>query len=209
MNPFLYPKTQHRRTLSPRTFSYYSSYKPVLREEFRFQCVYCRLPDGVKGQDNFGVDHYRPRSLFPELTTTYSNLFYACNACNRRKGDYWPSSDELRAARFIPNPCDCIMFQHLRYRSARVEAHSAAGEHTEKRLMLNDDDSVKYREFLLGLIALAEEKARSVRETLSRLERKSSKTPEQSEDLQKETQSCIRQLEEIERYLALLTGGDS
>jgi hypothetical protein len=90
-----------------------------------------------------------------------------------------------------------------------VEAHSAAGEHTGKRLMLNDDDSLKYREFLLGLIALAEEKARSVRETLSRLERKSSNTPEQSEDLQKETQSCIRQLEEIERYLALLTGGDS
>jgi hypothetical protein len=73
--------------------------------------------------------------------------------------------------------------------------------------MLNDDDSVKYREFLLGLIALTEEKGRSVRETLSQLERKSSKNPEQSVDLQKETQSCVEQLEEIERCLAFLTGG--
>jgi hypothetical protein len=87
-----------------------------------------------------------------------------------------------------------------------VEAHSPAGEHAEKRLMLNDDDSVRYREFLLGLIALAEEKRRSVRETLSRLEREASINREQSEDLQKETQSCAKQLEEIERYLALLTG---
>jgi hypothetical protein len=204
LNPFIYPKTHHRRTLNPHTVA---SYKAILRAEFGFQCVYCRLPDGVKGQDSFGVDHYRPRSLFPELRTTYSNLFYACNACNRRKGDYWPSSDELRARRFIPNPCDHIMFEHLRYRGARVEPHSPAGEHSEKRLMLNDDESVQYREFVFGLIAMSEEKKRSVSETISRIERKLSNAPEQEEVLQRERQSCVAQLDEIDSFLARLTDG--
>jgi hypothetical protein len=206
LNPFIYPKTQHRRTLTPQTVA---SYKAILRVEFGFQCVYCRLPDGVKGQDNFGVDHYRPRSLFPELRTAYSNLFYACNACNRRKKDYWPSAGELRASRFIPNPCDHIMFQHLRYRGARVEPHSPAGEHADKRLMFNDDESVKYRIFVLGLIAIAEEKERSVTETMSRIERKLSNAPEQSEELQRERQSCVAELAEIQSYLARLGAGGS
>jgi hypothetical protein len=150
VNPFIYPKSQHRRKLTAHSVA---SYKAVLRLEFAFQCVYCRLPDGVKGQDNFGVDHYRPRSLFPALARTYSNLFYACNACNSRKKDFWPSSKERRDGRFIPNPCDHVMFQHLRYKGARVEPHSPAGEHTKNLLMLNDEESLQYREFVLSIVA--------------------------------------------------------
>jgi len=75
--------------------------------------------------------------------------------------------------------------------------------------MFNDDESVQYREFVLGLIAMLEEKGRSVSETVSRIERKLSNVPEQSEELQREWQSCISQLDEIESFLARLTAGGS
>jgi len=203
LNPFIYPKTVHVRKLAPSTVS---SQKSILRAEFFSQCVYCRLPDGIKGQDNFGIDHYRPRSLFPDLKNTYSNLFYACNACNRRKKDYWPSSAAIAAGRFIPNPCDHVMYQHLRYRRARVEPHTAAGEEADKRLMLNDDVSIQFREFLLGLIAMAEEKKRSVTETFSRIERQLTAGTEELQ-LQQEKETCMSQLKEIEFMLARLTSG--
>ena len=38
------------------------------------------------------------------------------------------------------------MFDHLRYQRGEVVAHSRAGEHTIKRLDLNPEDAVMYRE---------------------------------------------------------------
>ena len=73
--------------------------------------------------------------------------------------------------------------------------------------MLNDDESVQYREFVLGLIAMSEEKRRSVSETISRIERKLLNAPEQSEELQSERQSCVAQLDEIDSFFARLTAG--
>jgi HNH endonuclease len=166
LNPFLYPQSRYRRKLHPPSYSAYSRYKPFLKQEFTSQCVYCRLPDGLKGEDSFSVDHYRPQSKFPELVTTYANLFYACNGCNRRKGVFWPTDVQWQARQFIPNPCDHVMFDHLRYRSTRVEARSPAGELAERVLMLNDEHSVEYRELVLGVIAALEEKKRRVQETL-------------------------------------------
>src|SRR6185436_7481648 len=40
------------------------------------KCVYCRIADGFKGYEGFGVDHYLPRSKFPDLVVAWSNLFY-------------------------------------------------------------------------------------------------------------------------------------
>ena len=204
VNPFLYPKAPHYRALTPTTVA---SQKPTLRLEFGFKCVYCRLPEGIKGQDNFGIDHYRPRSLYPELKNTYSNLFYACNACNRRKKNYWPSAEDTVAGRFIPNPCDHVMFQHLRYRGPRVEPHSPAGHEADKRLMFNDDESVQYREFVLGVIAMSEDKKRVLAETLVLIQRKSVENSAQAQQLLEEKQSCVEKIKEIDAILARLTAG--
>lgn len=113
LNPFRYPQSRYRRKLNPPPYANYTRYKPFLKQEFTSQCVYCRLPDGLKGEDGFSVDHYRPQSKFPELVTTYGNLFYACRCCNRRKGAFWPADAQWRAKQFIPNPCDHVMFEHL------------------------------------------------------------------------------------------------
>ena len=95
---------------------------------------------------NFGVDHYRPQVLFPELATTYSNLFYCCNPCNSRKGAHWPTIPQ-EPKQMIPNPCDHVMFEHLSFErdTGRVIAKSDRGEFTKALLDLNSPESLQVR----------------------------------------------------------------
>jgi len=94
MSLFAYPAHRHVRSQAPGPFQAYTQYKPFLRLEFERRCVYCRLPDGLRGWEAFGVDHYKPFRRFPWLASVYANLFYSCNVCNQRKGVRWPTAEE-------------------------------------------------------------------------------------------------------------------
>jgi hypothetical protein len=59
------------------------------------------------------------------------------------------------------------------------------------------------------MIAISEEKKRSVSETLIRIDAKLSTNPDSPEDLQRERKMCLERLKEIDDYLARLTGGGS
>jgi 5-methylcytosine-specific restriction endonuclease McrA len=157
VNPFIFPKNRHVRIEEPGAFSDYRKYKPFLQKEFSRKCVYCKMPDSMRGSNSFGVDHYRPKSKFPALRTVYANLFYCCNACNSRKGNFWPK-EELEAERFIPNPCDYQMANHVRFKRAQVHARSSAGEFMLEFLDLNDIEFVSFRETTLTAIDACESK---------------------------------------------------
>lgn len=144
-NPFTYPKSKHTRTLFPPQYNNYRQYKPTLQQEFHHQCVYCRTIDKVRGYDNFGVDHYRPQKSFPSLTTEYLNLFYSCNRCNNRKRAFWPSPAQMKDGLFVPNPCEHVMFDHLRYQGGAVVSKSRAGDWSIDLLDLNDPSEVTHR----------------------------------------------------------------
>lgn len=153
MHPvFAYPKSKHQRSQIPPTYRDYKRFKPHLREEFDGRCVYCRAIDRIKGQETFGVDHYRPKSLFPDLACEYLNLFYCCNRCNSLKRSFWPNVKRIGLEEFIPNPCEHVMFSHLRYIQGEVTAVSAAGDMTLELLDLNDPDAVNFRGALIKLI---------------------------------------------------------
>jgi HNH endonuclease len=166
MIPFGYPDSTHIRTLSPGHFRSYRRYKPFLRVEFMRRCVYCRMPDGPKGEDSFGVDHYRPVSRFRELRSEYTNLFYSCNPCNRRKGNFWPTETQWQEGVFLPNPCDYAMSQHLQFRGCRVEPLSRAGELAVEMLMLNAEEILHYREFVVRSIKRCLERAGVISQTI-------------------------------------------
>lgn len=206
VNPFRYPQSKHRRRQNPPSYAPYRRYKPILKQEFASQCVYCRLPDGTKGDDTFGVDHYCPQSKFPELATTYTNLFYACNCCNRRKGAFWPTDAQWHARQFIPNPCDEVMFAHLQYHAARVDTKSPAGQMAEQLLMLNDEYSVEYREFVLHTIAVLEKQQRRVEQTIHVIDERITSHPEEAERLSQERAAAMSELAKLERSLSRLDG---
>ena len=56
-----------------------------LEQRFFGLCGYCEWID--KGE----VDHFRPKSRFPESVYDWSNWIFACHDCNQANHDKWPA----------------------------------------------------------------------------------------------------------------------
>lgn len=85
---FNYPAAPHIRKHGPRGYADYASFRPWLRDEFTFCCVYCRTREQwgrVRG--TFDLDHFVPQTFQPDQSTDYDNLLYACRTCNGSKAD--------------------------------------------------------------------------------------------------------------------------
>ncbi len=66
--------------------------KAELNEDFHGICGYCGknfLATNCEAQ----IDHFRPKSRFPEYADKYSNLVLSCKVCNNKKNKDWPSAD--------------------------------------------------------------------------------------------------------------------
>lgn len=85
---FDYPSPESDRTHGPAGYSIYESFRPWLRDEFRFRCVYC-LKRETWGQvtGEFEIDHFEAQSIRPQRRLDYQNLVYACRHCNAVKLD--------------------------------------------------------------------------------------------------------------------------
>ena len=66
------------------TDSHWRRFASVLKQRFDDLCAYCEV-----GRSN-EIDHFRPKSLFPESVYEWSNWLLACHACNHAKGWKWP-----------------------------------------------------------------------------------------------------------------------
>lgn len=68
----------------------YRKYKTQLRKDFNSKCGYCDDHDEFcGGERGFHIDHFAPKSKFPELTNDYQNLVYSCPYCNGKKLNTW------------------------------------------------------------------------------------------------------------------------
>jgi len=85
---FDYAERQDQRRHGPAGYTQYESYRPWLRDEFEFRCVYC-LKRETWGQvtSEFELDHFEPQSLNPRWRLDYLNLVYSCRRCNAVKRD--------------------------------------------------------------------------------------------------------------------------
>jgi len=57
------------------------------------------------------VEHYRPKSVFPERAFEWENLLWGCSACNRFKGNRFPPVTEPGAQ--ILNPVDDAVWDYF------------------------------------------------------------------------------------------------
>ena len=84
---FDYPERREHRRHGPAGYAAYESYRPWLRDEFDFRCVYClKRETWDQVTFEFELDHFQPQSLNPQLRLDYLNLVYACRRCNAVKG---------------------------------------------------------------------------------------------------------------------------
>jgi hypothetical protein len=85
--PFTYPAVPHRRRHGPRGYADYESYRPWLRDEFSFRCVYCLIREAWgQFQGVYALDHFLPMASRADLALEYDNLPYGCVSCNLSKG---------------------------------------------------------------------------------------------------------------------------
>jgi hypothetical protein len=147
---FGYPDVSHVRRHGPRGYIDDEHYKPWLRDEFAFRCVYCRcrevwFPDGDR---NFSVEHGRPTSLAPAGLTEYDTLFYACCQCNAARG----------AAVLPLDPCGGLR-EHLEVASdGSIHGLTPAGEDLIRTCRLDRPNLTAFRRLVLDTLALLRRK---------------------------------------------------
>ena len=88
---------------APRRF--WVPYIEELGSRSNYNCWYCErrckiaIKDDckeeilVKGDWSANTDHFRPRSLFPHLSLSWSNWVFSCETCNHFKDDRWPNKN--------------------------------------------------------------------------------------------------------------------
>jgi uncharacterized protein (TIGR02646 family) len=70
----------------------FRKYKQELLEEFDRKCAYCGSPLGLT--DNGHVEHFYPKSEYPERMLDADNLLIVCQICNISKAAFFPLDDD-------------------------------------------------------------------------------------------------------------------
>jgi len=84
-----------------------STIYPVFITELNIKaCVYCNAQyafsvAGRNGYQNYELDHFKPKSKYPYLCTTFMNLQPSCATCNKKKSDKEPLPDEEAFQLFV------------------------------------------------------------------------------------------------------------
>ena len=103
------PRIPFRKKASQRTYSgpklsSYRRYKKYLRKDFNGRCGYSDCRDfWFGGPNNFEIDHFKPKSIFPSLKECYDNLVYSCAFANRAKSNDWDEKMYLDPVRIDYN----------------------------------------------------------------------------------------------------------
>ena len=75
MMPFVYPAAPHVQRHGPQGYADYGSYRPWLRDELDYRCVFCLLREQwgrVRG--TFHLDHFHAAALHPEESVVYARF---------------------------------------------------------------------------------------------------------------------------------------
>lgn len=140
-----------------KTYSTYTSFRPHLKDDFNQRCGYCDDPDTHYGHDiGYHIDHFKPKSKFPNLEIDYNNLVYSCPYCNNSKSDKWQEEGG-----FI-DPCDNEYDNHLkRDKRGKIQYKTDRGEYIYKSLKLH-----LVRHELIWLIGILERQKKLMKKAI-------------------------------------------
>ena len=147
-SPFQYPPTPHARRHGPVGYADYGEFRPWLRDEFSFRCVYCLQRERWgRLRAAYAIDHFEPVSLNPELELCYGNLLYCCSSCNSAKGK-----------RILPNPLSFLLSDALSVgRDGIINATTDEARKIVLLLGLNSVQETEYRRRWIEVLELVEQ----------------------------------------------------
>jgi len=147
MIEYSYPATRHRRRHGPAGYHDVESFRPWLRDEFSFRCVYCLEREAWSNlMTAFAIDHFVPVSTHPASSLDYENLLYACRACNAVKG-------QLR----VPDPLKVMLSETVVvHGDGHIEGRSDEARLLIDMMQLDRPAYVARRQLVQYMLQLAE-----------------------------------------------------
>jgi hypothetical protein len=144
--PFVYPSTPLQRRHGPQGYADYASYRPWLRDEFTFRCVYCLLREQWgRLRGTFDIDHFLPVAQYPAKVCDYDNLLHACATCNLAKGN-----------RVLPDPLTVLTSATVRVaEDGTIHTDDPEAAQLIEMLGLDSEESTEFRLLWIGIVALA------------------------------------------------------
>jgi hypothetical protein len=144
--PFVYPPAPHVRCHGPLGYADTASFRPWLRDEFSFRCVYCLLREQwCRVRGIYDIEHHLPIVLHAGLALDYENLLYACATCNATKG-----------SREVADPLVVLTNSNVHAsEDGMLHAFNSDAARLIRILGLNSKQSVEFRLLWIGIIALA------------------------------------------------------
>jgi hypothetical protein len=143
--PYVYPTAPHVRRHGPRGWKDYQRYRPWLRDEFSFRCVYCLDREVWRDmREQMHIDHFVPQAIRNDLKGEYANLLYACPACNCQKSDT-----------LLFDPCKVALGNCLQiHEDGRIEAKNKhpEGQALIDELALNHPRTIHRRRIMIGML---------------------------------------------------------
>lgn len=94
--------------------------REALAESSHYKCAFCECKPGESG--NIEIEHFEPKSIYPDLTFEWDNLLPSCRKCNEAKGDF-----DTRV-RSIINPAKEDPEALLTYSFLRITPRKGSGE---------------------------------------------------------------------------------
>lgn len=136
-----------RTTPAPSLSGDYRVFRPAVRQDFQKTCAYCLIEELLAaGEANFELDHFFPRSRFPEKANDFYNLYYACHPCNKNKGAKWPREQLTeRGIGFVDLCCDCFEDHYKESSDGTLVGLSPSALYTIDIIRLNNPHLTKLR----------------------------------------------------------------
>jgi hypothetical protein len=147
---FTYPSEPHLRRHGPQGYADAASYRPWLRDEFTFRCVYCLFREQwAKVRGTFDVEHFRSIASHPGDALSYDNLVYACSACNVGRGK-----------QLVPDPLTSLVRADVRVNEdGTIEGRTRHSRRLIRVLGLDDREYTEFRLIWLQIVSLAAREA--------------------------------------------------
>lgn len=132
----------------------YRDFRPFVQADFRRCCSYCCLHEQwAAGEENFQIDHFRPKSKFPNLINDFYNLYWSCAVCNSPycKGDTWLTQEEMNKGVGFVDLCSDDFEDHYHLQpDGYLVGLTDSARYTIEKIRLNRKHLVFLRAYILS-----------------------------------------------------------
>ena len=138
---------------APAVTGGYRAYRSYVQKDFEKTCAYCLIEELLAGgEENFELDHFKPKQSFRSLINDFYNLYWSCHPCNRMKWNYWPSEDLLRKGIGFVDLCADDIRTHFQFaENGIVEGLTESARYTIEVLLLNRSHLIEIRKLVQKL----------------------------------------------------------